>query len=65
MAEAAQEAYTRNRDRATVVQLGERDRALLRRILFCLEQIADVDTAFDPGPESEDDAARYGSSVDL
>jgi hypothetical protein len=60
-AEAAQEAYVRDRDRAMTVQLGEHDRALLRRILWCLEQMTDQQ-ALDPGPESEDEAARYGAT---
>lgn len=57
--EAAHEAFLADRAGGTV-ELGPRSLALLRRILVCLERIADTQTA-DPGKTFEDDAAQFGA----
>lgn len=55
--EAAHQAFLNDRASGTV-ELGPRSLALLRRMLLCLEKLADMRTA-DPGKQFEDDAAQW------
>jgi hypothetical protein len=63
MPELGEDAF--NRDRAgSVVELGPRSLALLRRLVFLLETAYELPTP-DPGKTFEDEAAQFGSPTNI
>lgn len=59
--ESGHDAFVRDKAGQTA-ELGPRALALLRRILLCLERLADIETS-DPGKQYEDDAAQFGAPL--